>query len=353
MIKQRPVFSLKPLTSISPSQFARMDDCALQIVLQKSLPGDVLPPGPMTYFGNAVHKIIELATKGELTDGPAITRRFEEELTKAETELTQKGWSYLVPLKFQITDFALRQKQAIKRALSLVPTHALTTGVAGGSFQIEERFESVNKKVVGYIDAIRQTDGGIEIVDYKSGQILDKTGLSVKQAYRQQLLLYAYLYWERHAVWPVRLVLIGLTGSPIEVTYRPDEAVQVYEHAIARLAVVNLGIETETLIEFSASSDSSACSYCAVRPVCPTRVLIPAFKGYTDLGGTIANVHEKQSTLLLQLRQSEQTYTVVNIPSTHLLTLTALLNQPVQIMTLRVVGENRYEWQGQTVLFWG
>ena len=353
MIKQRPALMLKPLTSISPSQFARMDDCALQVVLQKSLSGDLLPPGPMTYFGKAVHTIIELATKGELTDGPAITRRFEEELAKAEVELTQKGWAYLVPLRFQITDFALRQKQAVRRALSLVPTHALTTGVAGGSYQTEERFESANKKVIGYIDAIRQTDGGVEIVDYKSGQILDKTGLSVKQAYQQQLLLYAYLYWERHSVWPVRLVLVGLTGSPVEVPYRPNEAVQVYEQAIARLAAINLGIQTDTLSDFSANSGSSTCSYCAVRPVCPTHAMTPTLKGHTDLEGTVTNVCEKQSTLLLQLQHNEQTYIVVNIPSINLLTLTALLNQPVQIMMLRVVGNNRYEWQGQTVLFWG
>ncbi len=351
MIKPRPVLTLKPLNSISPSQFAQMEDCALQIVLQKSLSHGLLSPGPMTYFGKAVHTIIELATKGELTDGPAITNRFSEELAKAEAELMRKGWNYLVPLKFQITDFALRQKQAIRRALSLVPTHALTTGVAVGSYQTEERFESADKKVVGYIDAIRQIAGGVEIVDYKSGQILDETGYSVKQAYRQQLLLYAYLYWERHKLWPVRLVLIGLTGSPVEMSYLPEEAIRLYEQAVARLEAVNSGIQMGSLIEFSASLDSSTCSYCAVRPVCPTRVITPAIKWHTDLKGIISSVIEKQTALVLQLRHDEQVYTVVNVPSEHLLTLTALQNQAAWIMNLWVVGSNRYEWQGQTVLF--
>lgn len=355
MIKQRPAVELKPLTSISPSQFARMDDCALQVVLQKSLPDNILPPGPMTYFGNAVHKIIELATKGELTDKPAISSRFDQEIDTAESELTRAGWTHSVPLKFQITDFALRRKQAIQRALSLVPVHALTTGVSGGSYQTEKRYESANKNVVGYIDAIRQTADGIEIVDYKSGQILDESGLSVKQAYKQQLLLYAYLYWERHDVWPVRLLLTGLTGTSVEVPYLPEEAIQLYEQAIAQLLAVNRAIQTNTLGSFSASSDSLTCFWCSVRPVCTTRTIVPSLKlkSYSDLEGTLGEVRETANALTLQINHDTQTYRIMNIPPVHLLSLKSFEGQHTRIVNLRVVGENCYEWQGQTVLFWG
>lgn len=352
MIKSLPTLTLKPLTSISPSQLNRLDGCALQVVMQKSQAQDMLPPGAMTYFGNAVHKIIELATKGELTDEPAITARFEELIAKAEAALLAKGWAYLVPLKLHITDFALRRKQAIRRALSLVPTHVLTTGVSRGSYLTEQQFESVNKKVVGYIDAIRMTPEGVEIVDYKSGAILDETGLQVKRAYQQQLWLYAYLYWERYGIWPVRLLLIGLTGTPIEVPYSSEDAINTYQNAVASLDTINKHIQVSDWLTLAVGSESTVCTYCSVRPACPAYALTPTTRGFSDVAGVLSNVRQLANSCVIQLASKDLLYTVVDIPAEYMTTLVGLKTRPVKLIGTRAIGENRYGWLGQTVLFW-
>lgn len=353
MIKAKPILALKPLHSISPSQLNRLDGCALQVSIQKSHPEGFLPPGAMTYFGNATHKVIELATKGELTDEPAIRQRFDELIAEYEAELLARGWTYLVPLKLHVVDFGPRRKRAIQRALSLVPTHTLTMGVLGGSYQIEERFQSDCKKVVGYIDAIRKTPDGIEIIDYKSGQILDETGLGIKAAYRQQLWLYAYLYWQRHGIWPVRLLLIGLTGAPVEVPYLPADAIATYQHAVSRLAVINEQIDALNWSELAIGVDPSTCSYCPVRPACPSYTILPSAKGFSDIVGSLTLIRElANGTLFIQLSDGESSNSITDVPMMYQLTLRELQGQSVQVITARAIGANRFEWLGQTVLFW-
>jgi RecB family exonuclease len=353
MIKQAPTLDLKQMSSISPSQLNRLDGCALQVVMQKCYPEGMLPPVAMSYFGNVTHKVIEQATKGELTDEPAIQTRFDVLIAEAETSLTAKGWTHLVPLKRQVTDFAPRRKQAIRRALSLVPTQALTTGVSSGSYQTEQRFESACRRVVGYIDAIRKTSAGVEIVDYKSGQIMDETGLNVKPAYRQQLWLYAYLYWERHGAWPIRLSLIGLTGPAVDVPYTPIDTTTTFQQAVSQLEAINWRIADADWPYLTNGVDSTTCSYCPVRPACPTYTIVPGTKGYSDVAGLLTTVRQLiNGTLLIQLTQAGQTCTITNVPDKHLLTLNGLEGQVVSINTTRPVSENRYEWLGQTVLFW-
>ncbi len=352
MIRQTPALVLNQLANISPSQLNRLESCAMQVVMQKNCPDGMLPPGAMSYFGNITHKVIEQATKGELTDEPAIQNRFDELIAAAETRLIAEGWTHMVPLRRQVTDFAPRRKQAIRRALSLVPKQVLTTGVMGGSYQTEQRFESACKRVVGYIDAIRKTSDGIEIVDYKSGQIMDETGLNVKAAYRQQLWLYAYLYWERHNVWPVRLSLVGLTGPAVDVPYTPDDAVAMFQRAVLQLEAINQRIAAADWTRLTDGVDAATCSYCPVRPACPAYTIVPGTKGYSDVVGTLTAVRQlTNGTLLFQLTHTNLTYTVMNVPDRHLLTLSGLEGQPVSIMNTWPVSESRYEWLCQTVLF--
>ncbi|MEN8692893.1 MAG: PD-(D/E)XK nuclease family protein, partial [Desulfobacterales bacterium] len=138
--------------------------------------------------------------------------------------------------------------------------------------------ESDDGQIGGYIDRVAMTNDGVVLSDYKSGAVLDHgTGEGpghIKRAYKVQLELYAALYRLKCGAWPIRLEIVPLQGSPVEVVYDPEDAEHLLSEACIflhsankRIAEVENGnAETAHL----ASPQATHCRLCLFRPACQT-----------------------------------------------------------------------------------
>lgn len=75
-------------------------------------------------------------------------------------------------------------------------------------------------------------------------------------------------------------------------------------------------------------------------------------RGFSDVAGVLNSVRKLANSCVIQLADKDLLYTVVDIPAEYITTLVGLQNRPVKLIGTRAIGENRYGWLGQTVLFW-
>ena len=63
--------SIHPIKRISPSRFISLRECALREVWTANRQPSLLPTSPVAKLGTAIHKLLELAGKGQLGEGSA------------------------------------------------------------------------------------------------------------------------------------------------------------------------------------------------------------------------------------------------------------------------------------------
>lgn len=136
------------------------------------------------------------------------------------------------------------------------------------SMEAEVWVESNNGKVAGKIDLVRQTSNGIEIVDYKTGVVLDIDNGEVKQEYQQQLKIYAALYSAKYGKWPERLIIATLENEEYEITFTKEECNDLIDSAYKMLDNVNMAIDAAVDCSEIANATPDNCKYCSFRPAC-------------------------------------------------------------------------------------
>jgi len=272
--------SLSQLARISPSRFIELEECSLRGVLSASKVPRLLPGSPDARLGSVIHKMFDLAAKGLIYDDLSFNEKWNESLVLTESAMASGVLEeHLVPLELHTKNFQVKKNLCIlgiKKLLLLRPinqsikTQLLTTGAPSSTVGSELWFETPDKKVGGLVDAIRFTGNGVEIIDYKSGAIVEETpdGTIVKKAYQIQLKIYAGLYYLKTGSWPVKLTLLGLNEQDFDVSYTPQECLQLIEQVKEKLDEINGLIALERHWEDMASPSPTACRFCAFRPAC-------------------------------------------------------------------------------------
>ena len=83
----------------------------------------------------------------------------------------------------------------------------MTTHTSARQAKVEVWYEGYDGKLVGRIDLLRYTSSGIELVDYKSGLVMqqDETDGNIqhlREPYERQMLLYTALVHKNEDQWP-------------------------------------------------------------------------------------------------------------------------------------------------------
>jgi hypothetical protein len=136
--------------------------------------------------------------------------------------------------------------------------------------------ETADHLVGGRIDEMRPGPSGIELRDYKTGQILDADtpeGIdTVKMDYQTQLRLYAALYACQFGQWPSHLKVVDLDGREFEVPFEIAACEAVLDEAYRVLETVNKKIHTsrsaQEAVNMLATPSPSSCAACGYRPEC-------------------------------------------------------------------------------------
>lgn len=262
--------NFKKIKRISPSQFYSMKNCAYKTVLAEAFDKrPLLPPSPNTYFGTVIHKILELISKGIIINDEEFNIEFDKQVQILEDELLQKGFSFFIPLKINVRNFGLKKIQLKKHLRSDLEKRTSSSGI---KFHSERWIESQDKLIGGQIDLIIENGDNIEIIDFKTGSItqdfLDDEGelyLDVKSEYKEQLKLYAYLYFESTNKFPTSLSLVDVTKQKFSLDFSEKECKNLFEEAKNLLKLTNESIDNNS---FSANPNQENCKYCLYRPAC-------------------------------------------------------------------------------------
>jgi RecB family exonuclease len=263
---------LVPLLSISPSNFESLRKCALQVVLERTLPQGVLPPTVYMLVGSLIHRVAEQAF---IEEAPATQPELEQiwqrvtEVFEAQL-LSRTTTAPMVPLRYSVPNFAVRRALFLRTwKYRTAPSEPKSGSLAQGG--AEKALADNTKQVSGKADLLLRTASGWVIKDFKSGQVIDSETGDIKSEYATQLKLYAALCKHTYGEFPVQLLLIDATGEEIDVPFTPDESLSLLAEARQLLAAVNQGV-ADGQVEQLASPEPERCGWCRSRAMCPVYI---------------------------------------------------------------------------------
>ena len=260
---------LSPLRTISPSRFTGLEACALREVWSAGGQPGLLPVSPQARLGSVIHRVLEQAWKGGVPPGQEAAV-WGDELARINAQLTA-SWleAHLAPLQNTLPDHGAKRARCLERLRSLVApgqgqNHA-SRYLIGAEVNVWDGAREEDSVVFGKIDLLLRYEDGYEIVDEKTGAVLDETG-QVKEEYQTQLRLYAALAQRRRGDWPKRLTLRDLRGKTFDVPYTSKQAETLLATARQRLQEVNALVpQGEAAL---ARPAPATCRFCTYRPAC-------------------------------------------------------------------------------------
>jgi hypothetical protein len=239
----------------------------------------LLPVSPTARFGTAAHSLLELAGNAVLANYSIteIDKELSEILERIENRM-KALWleSFLVPLSETVSDFQVRRIRVCKRAFEIAKTAVVGAAATAIRSQGNELWvESVDGRIGGKIDQVVKISDALIIRDFKTGYIHETSAEGneneIKQSYQIQLKLYAALYFSNYQQWPDRLEIVPLSSEPWQVTFTPEECMDLLKSASQLLISTNKVIElsgASDLIEELATAKPTACRFCLYRPAC-------------------------------------------------------------------------------------
>lgn len=311
MIKKISPFTILLLNRLSPSQYYSALLCPYKLVLANSLNYESLfPLNANAHFGSICHKLIELISRGIIFDDKSFIEHWSELINNKEEELKRKGLSNIVPLKYFVTDFALKKNQLKYILQKKISKTNQNQPSASNKYLPEKKLYNLDRTITGIADLIIENDYGISILDFKTGRIhtdeIDEYGRVaqvIKKEYESQLKLYAHLYFLMNDKYPTKLYLVTLTDDFVEIQFTKDQCEEIYIGALDFLSKTNAVIKNKNF-ESIARPCVENCKYCAYRPACISYLKwLPAnLEAMYDLVGVIEAVTSfSNDTIGLQL----------------------------------------------------
>ena len=267
-------FSLKivPIKSVSPSRFLGLQKCALREIWGYSN-SPLLPSLPYNYFGKLVHLMFEYSSNGIVNGQPALEVFWRIELDKIESEMRNDEMAtHFLPLSKWINNFHVKRQICFKHALKLSKNISIFKNYDGLSATNtytgpELHLKTLDGKIAGKVDYIRNNEFGIEIIDYKTGAIFEEDSV-IKDDYQIQLKMYAGIYYEVYEVFPSKLLVVGLNGEEYPVEFSKEECSELLLRAKKIFNEINLSILNYDSTDVLAQPSLDNCKYCQYRPAC-------------------------------------------------------------------------------------
>lgn len=339
MINKIGDINFKEIKRISPSQFYSMKNCAYKSLLAEAFEKKpLLPISPNAYFGTVLHIMLELITKGSITNEDEFNIEFDKQVKIVEEELQNKGFGFLVPLKMKLKNFGLKKIQ-LKKHLRSEPEKP--TNKSNLKFYSEKWFESKDNLIGGKIDLIVENGNYVEIIDFKTGAVtqdyLDDEGeiiSDIKAEYKEQLKLYAYLYFENTNNFPAILSLVDLAKKKFSVEFSEQECKTTFDEAKILLGKTNSCVKDNT---FSANPTETNCKFCLYRPACTFyEKQLETALSFNDVSGEIKDVKKFQNgNVSVFLQNGQLNLTIKNFSSEKYDELNNRRNRKISIYNLR------------------
>lgn len=273
---------LTPMPHISPTMAARLKVCPLQVACDrdKAIQGMIIK-GTAARLGTICHRVLEAVGKHAIPPTADWDAAFEtlwgQEVARMAAEVEQSAhdchlgsperWPYYAKrrgwLKHMTRELWTRQRESV--AVERAPG-------PGAVVAFERPYTAFDGRMRGTADVVRQIDGELVIEDYKTGAILEAGGETqaptVRESYRQQLLLYAAMHHDSAGVWPTRARLIPIEGEPVDIVIDPQEASALALAALTLLNTYNMAVTAGASPRDLARSSQETCKWCGYHGVC-------------------------------------------------------------------------------------
>ena len=271
MIRYRvPEMPLKPLARISPSRFTSLQECQLREIwsAQKD-EAPLLPEAPSLKIGLVIHKILEHAVQGMIRSEAEMSGLWELEISRIEEQMKNNPLeANLVPLFRHVRNYEVKKYSCFAAIKNYVCKKSCCKSKDKRHSVSELWVETADKKAGGRIDLVRQTQSGVQIIDFKSGRITDEvSGSIIKHEYQIQMKLYGAIYYAARKSWPVRLTLIGLNNVEMDVPFEAGECEQLLCTAKELLDNINQKLSHSSQENFAFPTPMN-CRNCGFRPAC-------------------------------------------------------------------------------------
>jgi hypothetical protein len=208
-----------------------------------------------------------------------------------------------VPLVKSVPDMMVLRAKAMMRASEIASAKgasregAMAPSRVGGEIPVHSR----KGLLTGRVDRVIETENGVVLQDYKSGPLTAREGgaTDIKPEFRQQLQLYAILYFETVGVWPMRLELVPLVGDSANVAFAPAECQTLLDEAESAVydvaaTLAKFATTPELAEQQLAQPSPKVCKFCSYRPACSTYLSVerraPDDEWPADAWGTVTSV---------------------------------------------------------------
>lgn len=273
--------------ALSPSTFSWINrGCGYQVMLQKALvsfnePSLLLPSNRNAILGTIIHKIYDLTTKGELKSFLDLQHKWEELVAIEKRKLAD---TYPTLRNADINDY-VKRNSAFRYAMQMMRNIPNSTSDKDGARQIysEKRLDCPSLGLRGIADKIIVDGDYFDIVDYKSGHVVDDTG-NIKEEYRVQLHLYAAMYQTQSMGIPRKLSLIDIVGDYYDVPYEEAFCKSLLADVQTALSQLNQTVQSQDFVGY-AKPELMMCPNCGCRHICKYREIPPdsIFQTFTGI----------------------------------------------------------------------
>ncbi|MCY4569175.1 MAG: PD-(D/E)XK nuclease family protein [Candidatus Poribacteria bacterium] len=271
-MKLQSLPKLRPITKLSPTMFATLQQCPLQAGLRQVKAQRTTRSSTAALLGTIVHRVLEKA--GSINKDSADLRTQAEAIWDKAVEQMEEDLQtspldkYLLPIRKWRKFFVLQQR-TLRRCEEIASSQGISETQVIAS---ERRFDSVRSGFTGKPDLILRRANGLVIIDYKSGELPDDPQIREEkiEPWQQQILIYASMIEEEFGEWPVDGKIRLLNKEVIPIVIDPREVKDIRQTAQELREEYNTKIKAGVTHSELAQYSVDNCRFCEFKGACNT-----------------------------------------------------------------------------------
>lgn len=295
-----------------------------------------------SYIGTIIHKLFEERVNGSIPDEEAYYRRWEELVGETEDKIKE---TYPLVTNFDLADYD-KMYASCKSAMKLAPiSHPSDNGCKATSKSTELEV-SYDNLIHGSIDRVKRTNGQVELVDYKSGQILDERG-HIKESYISQMNLYAICYEKSYSETVSKLTILHTdTLEEYDVDLQRDKFDDIIQNIEIQLNYLDMLVSDNTPETCQVLNDG--CSFCNFRHLCQKYMSSPDRDPYI-IDGIVSRYGENGT--LLMISQTGKAFSVSKMNGLAASDGGSIIGKHLIIINVSQPIEGTYKRTDRTIIF--
>jgi len=337
------------ITSLSPSTYYYVKDgCSFPSVINIACrkgrfdSSVLLPNSPASIRGTIIHKLLEERVKGLIQTEEQyelhwrdLTRQYEE-----ETKL-----KYPSLRNFIVNDLD-KMYESCDSAMEITPV----TNYRGDTNEVRIRTVEVPVSIPGVtrgiVDRIKFHNNEIEIIDYKSGEVMEDG--AIKESYVYQLNLYALCCEQTFEYRVKKLTLIQTSDNKeFDVPLERDKFIGSLADIKSIIEKINTRVQEGQMPALQVLSERQ-CSYCRCRHFC-NKYLNSEIKSEYIVDGYVT---DSSNPHFISLRDNNgNSFSVSKLSDMNIEDATSLVNRHLVFVNVSSRIDNVYKRTDKTLIF--